>query len=241
VAIALVNTSTGTSVADPVTYSFTCNATTDLLVTLYLWRTTGTAQGVGNPTFGAQTMTSLTTSQAGGMGVWIAYLYAPTTGSAQTWTGDMTAAATAGRWIAAAFSGADSGHVPSTGADTWGFEEATTATPTVALSPTSANGVTVSGCSHEGASIMTAKGAGQTGLGGDADGFFDEGVWNTAFTYELNPPTGANADSQTFTNAASDVSRMASVWFATTSAAATSLAPGLFDRQTPRRRMIQRT
>jgi hypothetical protein len=61
---------------------------------------------------------------------------------------------------------------------------------------------------------MTGKGTNQVGLGGDADGFVDEGVWNTAFTYELNPPTGADADVQSFTNAASDVQRMASVWFA---------------------------
>jgi len=240
VAIALVNTSMGTSVADPVTFSFTCNATTDLLVTLYLWRTTGTAGGIGNPTFGAQTMTTLINSAAGtSMGVWLAYLYAPTTGSAQTWTGDMTSAATAGRWVAAAFSGADSAHVPSTGADTYGTDGTTTATPTVSLSPTATGGMTITGCSHEGAAIMTAKGAGQTGLGGDADGFVDEGVWNTAFTYELNPPVGADADVQTFTNAASDVQRIASAWFATTSAAATSDA-GLFDRRTPRRRTIQR-
>lgn len=71
----------------------------------------------------------------------------------------------------------------------------------------------MSGCAHEGANVMTAKGANQVGLGGDADGFVDEGVWNTAFTYELNPPTGANADVQSFTNAASDVQKMVSAWF----------------------------
>jgi hypothetical protein len=112
VAIALVNTSTGTVATDPATFSFTCNSGADLLVVLYLWRTTGTAQGVGTTTYGAQDMTTLTNARNGSAGVAVFFLYAPVTESALTITADMTAAATAGRMVAAAFSGADSAHVP---------------------------------------------------------------------------------------------------------------------------------
>lgn len=223
-AIALVNTATGTNATDPATFSFTCDATSNLLVILYLWRTTGTAAPAGiTATYGAQNMTTLFNSQIGGMGVGIWWLYNPTTGSAQTFSTDMTAAATAGRMVGAAFSGADTAHTPSLAADTAGAESTTTATPSVSISPTSADGVTVTGCAHESANIMTAKGANQTGLGGDADGFIDEGVWNTAFTYELNPTVGADADTQTFTNGTSDVSTHRCAWFAAATVAATSL------------------
>lgn len=231
-AIALVNTSTGTVATDPATFSFACNATTDLLVVLYIWRTTGTANGVGSPTYDGVSMTTLANSQVGGMGVWLSYLYAPTTGSSVTWSGDMTAAATAGRWVAAAFSGADPSHIPSSGADTFGTQSTTGTTPSIALSPTGAGGVTVSGCAHEGASVMTAKGSGQVGLGGDADGFGDEGVWNTAFTYELDPPVGANADTQTFTNAASDVFTFRCAWFAAAADATPAEIPSLVTART---------
>ncbi len=58
-------------------------------------------------------------------------------------------------------------------------------------------------CAHEGASIMTAKGSGQVGMEtGAGDGFFDEGTWNSATTYEATTSVALNA--QSFTNAAAD-------------------------------------
>lgn len=80
--------------------------------------------------------------------------------------------------------------------------------PSAAVTPTVQPNLIVSTCVHEGSNVMTAKGTGQVGLEPSAgDGFFDEGVWNTAHTYE--PTTSTSSDTQSFTNGASDTWAMA--------------------------------
>jgi DNA replication initiation complex subunit (GINS family) len=211
VAIALVNTSMGTSATDPATLSFTCNSGANLLVVLYLFRDTSAGGEVAGMTYDGTAMTVPTNANIfnTSVGAALGYLYDPPTGSALTISVDLASAATAGRIVAAAFSGADTTFAPSGATD--GEQGVATPNPTVSITPEAVDGVIVAGCAHEGAAIMTSKGTGQTALGGDADGFVDEGVWNTAFTYELNTTTDANA--QTFINATDTDAALVAAWF----------------------------
>lgn len=121
--------------------------------------------------------------------------------------GSAPSGASAGtRWAASYLTGTNTSHVwddPASGgtADNRKGGGTGTALSTSAVE-TFTDGMMFACAAHEGASVMTAKGTGQTGAGGDADGFVDEGNWNSAFTYET---TSANStDTPTFTNGASD-------------------------------------
>lgn len=153
--------------------------------------------------YGGVDMTRLTETVNGAQGAEIWYLIAPPTGTnslAYTLTG-------AHRACISTYDVA--------GGNTAAFdsENGTAGTGTTAStgsSPLAQPNVTVAVCAHEGASVMVAKGAGQTALV-DADGFFDEGTWNSAFSYEATTNVGSN--SQSFENGASDTFSMRSAVF----------------------------
>lgn len=154
-----------------------------------------TANDPTGVTYGGQAMTRLTETINGAQGAEIWYLIDPPTGTqslAYTLAGAhrahiATYNVAAGQ--AVEFDGENGASGTSTG-------------PSVAITPTAQPNVIVAVCAHEGASAMTAKGAGQVSASDDADGFVDEGTWNSAHTYE--PTTSTAANTQTFTNGASD-------------------------------------
>lgn len=148
---------------------------------------------------GGVAMTALTWRNNTTIASQIWYLVDPPTGAQNlTWTsGNLLDRATISSYTVAAGKSAayDGVDVGTTGTSTG---------PSQSVTPSNQPNVIITTCAHEGAAVMTAKGTGQVGLEPAAgDGFYDEGVWNTAHTYE--PTTLTSADTQSFTNAASDV------------------------------------
>lgn len=173
---------------------------------------------------GGVAMTALTWRNNTTIASQIWYLVDPPTGTQNlTWTsGNLLDRATISSYTVAsgkvaAYDGVDVG---TTGSSTG---------PSQSVTPSNQPNVIITTCSHEGAAVMTAKGSGQVGLEpASGDGFYDEGVWNTAHTYE--PTTLTSADTQSFTNAASDVWAISCAVFKETAPPAQTVSPGLLDQ-----------
>lgn len=209
-AIAFVNAyGQGNSNTDPTSHSVTLTAGSNLVVALLLCPTVAVTVA-GGVTFGGTPMTVVESIASGISAVHIAYLYNPTTGSAQTVAWDVSATSAA-RSIVAEFSGADTSFTP------FGEQASgTSTTPAVDITPTRADGVIVTGAVHQGDNVSTAMGSGQVGL--VSTGMTDEGPACTMRSYELNTDTSLNA--QSFTNPSSDAWVIASAFFAPPAAAA---------------------
>lgn len=147
--------------------------------------------------YGGVAMTALTHTANGAQGTVIYYLVSGIPAGTQSITYTLTGAH---RCWGGAFDVA-AGKIAAF--DIEAGSSGTSATPSQAITPGAQPNVIIAAIAHEGASIMTAKGTGQVGMEtGSGDGFFDEGTWNSAATYEATTSTAANA--QTFTNGASD-------------------------------------
>jgi hypothetical protein len=208
-AVAKVNEATANPAADPATMSFDCGATADCLVVLALCRNSTPASA----TFDGQAMTLDAGAQItnGTVTVALFYLFDPPVDAAKTVSVDMsTHGGGNNRLIAVSLSGTDQNTTVVVG------ESSGTGTAiSVSITPGAADGAIICGFSHEGNAIASSRGTGQVALG-DADGFFDEGVWDTGASYELNTDTSANA--QTFTHTQSDVWAAAALWIGPPSA-----------------------
>jgi hypothetical protein len=208
-AVALTGTQQNGLLAPATTsVSLTVPVGTSTVVVLLLRKSTGASGFTSTPTLGgvaanfwdgAQTGTALLNAYA-------AVFHNPGTG-AQTFSFTHSSAPSgtnAGtRWVAVYLSGTDTSQTSWTLGTDWNRDNATTGTTYSRALTAFADGVVISGVAHEGASIMTSKGTGQVGAGADADGFVDEGNWNSAFTYELTASAGS--DTQSFVNGASDI------------------------------------
>lgn len=174
--------------------SLAASGTPDLVVACF---TKDTANLPTSVQYGGVAMTGLTHTTNGAQGVVIFYLVAGIPSGTQSITYTLTGAH---RCWGGAFD-AGSGKVAEF--DTEAGTSGTSTGPSQAVTPTAQPNVIIAACAHEGASVMTAKGTGQVGMEtGAGDGFFDEGTWNSAATYEAT--TSTSADTQSFTNAASD-------------------------------------
>jgi hypothetical protein len=121
----------------------------------------------------------------------------PPTGSSQSLTfttGDAVRGAIATFTVAAGKTAAFDTEAGTTGSST---------APTQAITPGAQPNLIIAAASHEGGAASTGEGTGQTGLFTGTAFSVDEGVWNSNGSYE--PTTSVASDTQSFTNAASDV------------------------------------
>jgi hypothetical protein len=195
-AIALAGSAaTSNAVADPRTLSFTVNAAANLLVAVLQNVNTTTVVSVS---YGGTAMTLLSGGQASNnLGVYIAYLYNPTTGVAQNISFDLTGSSSA-RIVAAAFSGADTSYTPAA-AVVQG--EGTAVTSTLDVTPDRDSGLIIFSAVMTDATPTFSFGTGQTSLSQ-----LDDGSHGKATTYEIT--SGTSLNTQTWTTDAS------SPWFA---------------------------
>lgn len=159
--------------------------------------TNDTANNPTSVSYGGIPMTGLTHSTNGAQGVRIFYLGTGIPAGTQSIT--YTQAGAHRCW-----GGAFNAAVGKIGDfDVEAGTTGTSAGPSQVVTPTVQPNIIIAACAHEGAAAMTAKGTGQVGMEtASGDGFVDEGTWNSAATYE--PTTSTSADTQSFTNAASD-------------------------------------
>jgi hypothetical protein len=176
-----------------------------------------TANNPASVQYGGQNMTGLTHSTNGAQGARIFYLINPPTGTQSltyTLSGAHRACISTYNIAADTSAAYDSVENGATGTSTG---------PSASVTPNNQPNLIVTCCAHEGANAMTGAGTGQTALV-DADGFFDEGTWNTAFSYEATTSTSAN--SQSFTNGASDTWTLRTAVFKEVASANVNVTPG---------------
>lgn len=180
-----------------------------------------TANDPSSVQYGGVAMTRLTETVNGAQGAEIWYLLNPPTGTnSLTYTMSGSHRACISTYNVAVgkvveYDGVENG------------TSGTGTTPTAAVTPSAQPNLIMSVCAHEGANAMTGKGAGQTALV-DADGFVDEGTWNSAFSYE--PTTSTSSDSQSFTNGASDTYSMRVAVFREVDAPAVTSKPYYYNQ-----------